>query len=380
MTAQNRHAPRHRLRLIAFTGLLFAAWPSRAVDTLDSALAAAREGSPAPALAALRLRCGGPIEIAVQGRARVDRTETLGDAARFNVGSNAKSMLASLAATYVQEGRLRWDSTVAELLAPQVQAIHPGLAGASLAQLLSHRSGLPAYASGAELSAVQVGAGTPSEQRLAFARQVLAAPPSYPVGTRFLYSNAGYIVAGLMLEQLGGEPFEVLMQRRLFAPLGMRAGFGSPMPPGAGQPWGHYRADGAQKVYEDADPVIPAFLQAAGDVSLSMADYARYLQEHLCGLRDAPTHLLKPATVRALHEPQGADGGGMGWGRYELGGSAASVHVGGTGTFSSFVALLPERNLAVATSINSGDEGARKAALGLLQRLVRPEPAEAPPR
>ena len=349
-------------------GLAVAAPP--VAPSLSSAVTASRDSAGAPALGAVVVGCEERFETAVSGVARIGGDDRLGDDARFNIGSNAKSMLASLAGTYVQEGRLRWGTTVGEILGDAVPGLNKDLATATLAQLLSHRSGLPGFDTGAELRTVTVSGDTPSAQRLAFARQVLVASPANPVGTKFVYSNAGYIVAGVMLEQVGGKPFEQLMQDRLFRPLGMHPRFGSPVPAGKGQPWGHTGSNGEQKPYEDADPPIPPFLQPAGDVSLTLADYGRYLREHLCGLRGKPTRVLSPATVRALHEAQGPDGAGMGWGAYELGGTPTSVHVGGTGTFAAFVAVQPAQDRAVATVTNSGEEQARAAALGLLRKLA----------
>jgi CubicO group peptidase (beta-lactamase class C family) len=337
---------------------------------LAAAVAGARADAGAPAVGAVVVGCVAPAQVAVDGIARVGGTERLREDARFNIGSNAKSMLASLAATYVQDGTLRWTTTVGEVLGGDVPGIHEALGRATLAQLLSHRSGLPGFDTGAELRGVRVDGDTPSAQRLAFARQVLRGAPAYPAGSKAVYSNAGYVVAGVMLERIGGQPFEQLMVERLFRPLGMQPRFGSAVPPDAGQPWGHYVADGALTAYDDPDPAIPPFLQPAGDVSLTLADYGRYLREHLCGLRGKPTRLLSPATIRALHAPQGPDSAGMGWGHLDLGGTSSSVHVGGTGAFSAFVAVQAGLDRAAATVTNSGDAKARAAALALLQQLT----------
>ena len=72
---------------------------------------------------------------------------------------------------------------------------------------------------------------------------LLAKPPLTKPGTVYAYSNAGYVFAGLMAEEVTGQPWEELMQQRLFDPLKMKsAGFG---PTGQSnseridQPWGH---------------------------------------------------------------------------------------------------------------------------------------------
>jgi CubicO group peptidase (beta-lactamase class C family) len=302
------------------------------------------------------------------GTTRHDQESTVFASARFNIGSNAKSMLASLAATYVQEGRLRWDTKVGEVFAAERPTLNPQLASATLSQLLSHRSGLPAFSSGNELSAVEVEAGTPGEQRLSFALQVLRAPPRNPSKTA-LYSNAGYIVAGAMIERVGGRSFEQLMQERLFAPLGISATFGTSLP-AVGEPWGHVRTPSGLQVHDHSRAVIPPFLQPAGDVSLSLKDYGLFLQEHLCGLRGRDGKVLKAATVVALHQATQGQDTALGWGKFKLNGQQASVHTGGTGTFSAYMAVIPDLDLAAATVTNSGDPEAGRTAMQLLLRLA----------
>lgn len=338
-------------------------------NTLYDQVHAARIASPAPALGAVVISCTGPIEIAQDGVTRIDASAALASNARFDIGSNAKSMLATLAATFVRDGRLSWDTNVEDILTAEAAALDPTMRQVTLAQLLSHRSGAPAYSSGAELSAVQVTGDTPSAQRLSFALHVLRSPPAQAPGSGFLYSNAGYVIAGVMLERVGGKPFEELMRERLFAPLHMReTTFGVTGEPG--QPLGHYANGSEQAVYLEADPAIPPFLQPAGDVSLSLADYGRYLREHLCGLENQRTRVLSAEAIQFLHEPIGENGASFGWGRYAFDGVPASIHTGGTGTFSAFVAILPSRDLAVATVTNSGAPDSRGAALTLLQTII----------
>lgn len=362
----------HTTALIALATLLGCQTPAPPEPSaLDIQVHAARLSSPAPALGAISVSCEGGIQFAQDGAARIDTPSPLDRNARFNIGSNAKSMLATLAATYVRDGVLRWDTEVGDILTAEAASLDPVLRHATLAQLLSHRSGLPGYDTGAELSTVRVSGATPSAQRLDFALHVLRAPPAYAPGSAFVYSNAGYGVAGAMLERIGGQPFEELMRERVFAPLHMRhATFGDASPSERGQPLGHYTHDGAQAVYLEAEPPIPAFLQPAGDVSLTLADYGAYLREHLCGLEGRDTRLLPSAIIQALHRPQGEDGASMGWGRYAFGETPASIHVGGTGTFSAFVAVLPSRDLAVATVVNSGAGESRQAALTLMQSII----------
>lgn len=339
---------------------------------LDERVSGKQAASVAPALGAVVVACGRQVNHAQSGVTRLDTAAPISDRARFAIGSNAKSMLASLAAIYVQSGRLRWDTTVGEVLLAEVAQIDTTLRGITVEQLLTHRSGLPAYSSGVELDTVIVRADEPATaQRLEFAMQVLRGVGEHAPGERFVYSNAGYVVLGAMLERLDGRPIELQMRDRLFHPLGMdSAGFGAPSIDERGQPIGHVVKDGEQVPYLDPTPAIPLFLTPAGDVSLTLDDYGRYLREHLCALRGRDDDLLSARAVDYMHRPIGEDGSAMGWGRFAFDGVPASIHVGGTGAFSSFVAVIPSRNLAVATVVNSGEPMARSAALDLLNALV----------
>ena len=62
---------------------------------------------------------------------------------RFHLGSDTKAMTALLAAMLVEEGRLRWDSTVGAVFPETAERMDPGLATVTLTELLSHTSGVP---------------------------------------------------------------------------------------------------------------------------------------------------------------------------------------------------------------------------------------------
>ena len=67
------------------------------------------------------------------------------------------------------------------------------------------------------------------EDRRAYVRTALAAAPRGPAGATFEYSNSGYVLAGAMIEQKLGQPWEAVISRRLFEPLKLAtAGFGAP--------------------------------------------------------------------------------------------------------------------------------------------------------
>ena len=109
-------------------------------------------------------------------------------------------------------------------------------------------------------------------------------------------------------------------------------------------------------------------MQGAGGLSLSIGDYALFLQMHLRGLRGEDTPLLRAESVRALHTPDGRYG--LGWGIQEYTGARSSVHAGGNGQFYALVAIQPERDRAVALLTNYGGDEVESQASTILKSLL----------
>lgn len=97
-----------------------------------------------PALAAAVVRDGTMLASGAVGtrRAGTDISVTIAD--RFHVGSDTKAMTALVAATLVEQGRLRWDAAVGEAFPEFAATMDAGLRGVTLEQLLLHTSGIPA--------------------------------------------------------------------------------------------------------------------------------------------------------------------------------------------------------------------------------------------
>ena len=153
-----------------------------------------------------------------------------------------------------------------------------------------------------------------------------------------------------------GTDWKELMRSRLFAGLGMNADFGLPAPR-TNQPSGHYETKKGVEI-QSLDDATPPVLQPAGDVQLSILDYAKFLQFHLRGLAGTDG-VLKASTVKVMHTPAGK--AGLGWGVREFDGVLASVHSGSAGSYYAVTILTPSRNLGVAVFVNSGGERATAA-------------------
>jgi CubicO group peptidase (beta-lactamase class C family) len=283
----------------------------------------------------------------------------------FHIGSCTKSMTATLAAILIEEGKLRWDTTLAEVFPELKDSMDKQYENVTVEQLLHHRGGVPGKPPLVAWSRAWLEKGTPTEQRREFIEAVLALPPEATPGTKMIYSNQGYAIVGAILEKITGRDYESLITEKLFKPLHMdTAGFG---PPGTAdkvdQPWGHIEILGKVVPKQQDNP--PA-ISPAGRVHCSLDDLARFVMFHM---RPGTNGLLKAETVTRLHTPfkgtkleDPADNYACGWVVLERpwAGGTALMHNGSNTMWYVVMWLAPEKNFAVIAATNMGGDGATK--------------------
>ena len=331
------------------------------VDDVSALLAALVEGDRVVAAGAAGLR-------ERDGKEKV----TLDD--KFHVGSCTKAMTATLCAMLVEEGKLKWDATIAGTF-PDAKRVHADYRKVTLEQLLNNRGGVPGNLPPPVWASLWLPKGTASRRMVL--DTVFSQPPEVAPGTKYLYSNFGYALAGHMAERAAKRPWEDLMRERLFKPLGMgSAGFGAPADRGTvRQPRGH-RADGTPVEPTEQGADNPPAIGPGGTVHCSALDWAKFVGLHLRGAR-GEGKLLKPETFKKLHTPPEGSPYAMGWlvGRSPLGKGVALNHAGSNTMWYAVAWIVPESNRAVVVMCNQGppDGPASKAcdeAAGALLRLA----------
>jgi CubicO group peptidase (beta-lactamase class C family) len=280
---------------------------------------------------------------------------------RFHIGSCTKSMTALLAVLLEKDGKIQLTNTIGEVL--KDWKIPKETAALTLVDLLQNRSGI-----GNEPDdklwrrAFFNPSGSPREQRRRFLVEILQAPLSAAPGSKFIYSNLGYAVAGAMLETAVDGTWEELMQKKIFDSLKLlSAGFGPPgLNGGLDQPWGHNWKDG---VVEPAIPSDnPAAIAPAGAVHLGILDCARYAAFHLAvaqgkvGSLKAYRHTLYSAPKDSTYA--------FGWNTVarEWAGGKALTHAGSNTMFYTVIWIAPEKDFACVVATNIGDREDHVAA------------------
>jgi len=342
--------------------------PTNAAPTLE----AVRKKRDLPALAVVVVKDGKICDRAAVGVRKLGDPTPVTTNDLFHIGSCTKSMTATLAALLVEEGKLQWTTTVAQVF-PELK-MDKRYEAVTLEQLLMHRGGCPADPPAAAWAQAWKQTGTATEQRFQFIQAVLSKPPAATPGSQYIYSNQGYAIAGAMLEKLAAKPWETLLTEKLFRPLGMKfAGFGAPGAIGKlDQPWGHARSlSSTTPVQKDNPPAIGP----AGTVHCSLDDLARFVMLHLRRGQGGGS-LLKPETFRKLHTPPAGEDYAFGWLSLERGwaGGRALMHNGSNTMWYLVMWLAPEKNFAVIAATNIAGDNAEKgcddAASAMIQKWL----------
>lgn len=358
-----------------------------------------RRAGDLPALAAVSMTSTGMVELVATGVRAEGFPERVTTNDQWHLGSITKPMTATVAARLVEKGRIQWNTTIARAVPELAATMREEYRKVTLEELLRHESGLPrdvpmeSQNSEAARRFLQKGMAawflqdydaklSPTANRSKCAATVLAQPPVGPQG-KSDYSNAGVMIAGLMLEKTTGKSFEELFKQELLIPLGMSAtGFGPPGTSGQrNRPWGHWQKQESSRVAWIAlDPGDrfadnPPSLDPAGRAHATLQDIARFASAHLSGeLRK--TGFLSTKSFRKLHTPAGAEWG-MDWmvstrdwakGRW-------LYHSGSNGRWYAGLTLAPDVDFAVFAGCNAageaGEHACDQAAWALIQRYPR---------
>lgn len=339
---------------------LYARIESHPVADISAALETRRSQLGLPALAVAvfqqgRLTVAGAVG---QRRHNTEAPVTIKD--RWHHGSMTKSMTASLAALMVEQGQITWETTLGSVFPDKAPAMASGWSGVTLRQLLSNAAGAPGdlNASGIWTQLWNFN-GLPEDGRLLLLDRVTQQPLRFTPGNGYEYSNAGFALAGAMLEQVAGKPWERLMEELFFPAFGMQeAGFGVPATPRhLDHPVGHSGIVSNPVIWDPGTSADnPPAIGPAATVHAPLFDIARYAQTHLRGARGEAGIPLSPATFDTLHSRQFGNDYAFGWNvlnRPWAGGDAIH-HTGSNTQWFTNIWIAPEVNWACVICTNFG--------------------------
>ena len=368
--------------------------PRRAVGaSLNPILDSIRARFELPALAAAVVKNGKIVASGAVGTRRAGTVIPVTIDDRFHIGSDTKAMTSLLSAMLVEERKIRWDSTVAEIFPELVAMMDSDVKAVTLEQLLSHTSGIPSD-NGGHVKLLQQSFAQEhknlDEVRYWVIGELIKQPLQSKPGTNFAYANMGYTLAGAMLERVSGKTWEELIVERVFDPLGLKsAGLGPQSTLGrVDAPLGHEPLpDGILKpMLAGPNGDNPEVLGPAGTAHLSVLDFATWAAWNAGEGKRGPS-LARPETLRKLHtkvidmppKPDAPVGtpstGSYGFGRVTVTPPFAHepflFHGGSNEMNVAYIMLQPQRDFGIVMVTNVGGKKADQAMIALGEVLYR---------
>ena len=315
---------------------------------------------------------GGHVSVYATGLKNVYSSDSVNENSLYHIGSMTKAMTATMIATIVEDSLLNWNTTILNVF-PEMNSRIPARFGAvTLSQLLTHRGGIAPFTELEHFLTVPEFTGTLTEQRAAFSEWVLNQSDTSKIGT-YDYSNAGYTIAGAMAEKVTGQNWETLMANRLFAPLEITGyHFDWPAEEGRDEPLGHTYENNLFVPYNpDSSLQFPAIFNPAGNLSLNLENYLKFVKAHIEGA-EGQCSLLSETMFDYLHTaPAGNYAYGWSTGFHAGYGQPFLLHDGSDGTFYSIILILPNWNKAGIVFTNCYSENAAESAFYAADDIIK---------
>lgn len=272
---------------------------------------------------------------------------------RFHIGSNTKAMTAYMIAKYVEKGKIKWSTKFFDLFPEWKKTSQKEYYNITLEELLSHRALIQPF-QGENDPQIPKFKGDQALKRKQFGRFVLTLVPANP-GTdhAYVYSNAGYTLAALMIEKVTKKTWEQLIDKVFNADLNLNIKFSWPENQKAKDTWGHSFENGQLVPVPSTTDYHLDYTEPAGDLNIKLPDYIKFIQMNLKGLK-GENNYLKASTYQYIHDhfPQYS----MGWYNISENNIQWSNHLGTAGTYYTLVHIDKTNGIAYIIFTNSFNE------------------------
>jgi serine-type D-Ala-D-Ala carboxypeptidase/endopeptidase len=327
---------------------------------IDAAYAAFAQEQQIPGLAAGIVQDGRLVHVTTVGLADVEAARPVAAATAFRIASMTKNMTALAILALRDEGRLALDAPVSRYV-PQFASVPPATIDSppvTIRHLLTHTAGFVTDDPWAD----RVLGMTPAELDAIMATGTLFARPP---GLAFEYSNLGYGLAGRVLTNVSGEPYQSYIRRTILEPLGMAHTTFDAFAAMKGDYAQPYRLDDGTLSRERIEP--DGEVGAMGGLVTTVPDYARYVAFLLgawparddpeggpvrrASVRELALWNAPPFAIDARPQTPTAYGDGLSNSNDPVLGRVLH-HAGGLPGYGSHVLMMPERGWGVFAFAN----------------------------
>jgi CubicO group peptidase (beta-lactamase class C family) len=313
------------------------------------------------------------------GKADVEKGESVqADETLFRIASITKLFTATAAMQLAEEGELDLHKDVNTYFTDvEIPNTYPGRP-VTLHHLLTHTAGFEEHYTGS--GARNASDVEPLDEYLSEQMPARVRPP----GEVSSYSNYGMSLAGLVVQEVSGVPYDRYVEDNILDPLRMES-TSTAQPPA---PELRERLATGYDV-EGGEPVARPFEYfddaPAGSASTTATDMAAFMISHLQNGRFGEARILHEDTAKEMHETQfqhhpRLDGMAYGFSEQTLNGERTIQHGGNLEQFHAMLALLPEHDVGLFVAYNSYGDGGDFAEYELLEAFMDRYYPKAPPQ
>ena len=336
---------------IAMAQLSFAA-DSVMSEKID-AVFAGFESNDAPGVAVLVLRDGRPVFERGYGVADIRGRSKIDEHTNFRLASVSKQFTAMAVMLLVHDGKLHYEDRLTKIF-PDFPAYGDSI---TVRNLLNHTSGLLDYE---DLMPKISGMDAPGNIKQIQDSEVLnllkkQKRTKFVPGSRWDYSNSGYVVLGQVVEKVSGESFGNFLHDRIFATLGMdhTIAYQRDKNEVSNRAYGYTKENG---VWKETDQSPTSATLGDGGIYSSLADLAKWdaaLQHHILLSESEMQPALTPVQAPGVQEPNGKPAAyGFGWFLNPYKGHRRMWHYGETVGFRTTIQRFPDDHLTIIVLCN----------------------------
>ena len=343
------------------------------IDEVDKFVLAEMHREKVPGVAIGIVSKGELITAKGYGEANVELGVPVTPGTVFQSGSVGKQFTAVAVMLQVEEGKLLLDDSIAKYLPDAPGSWRP----ITIRHLLTHTSGIPDYTerpAGDSSEGIDLRRDYTEDE---LSKAAFRLPLEFEAGTRWSYSNTGYLLLGIIIHKVSGRFYGDVLKDRVFTPLGMKtARIISEEDIIPNRAAGYRLVNGELRNQEWVAPTLNT--TADGSLYLSVLDLIAWDR----GLRTRA--ILTPESWSLIYAPVSLRSGktypyGFGWFLDESGGKPWYHHSGSWQGFETYISRYLGDDVTIIVLANLGDARPQRFVDGIAAiidpKLARLEPS-----
>ncbi|MGC4048556.1 MAG: serine hydrolase [Paludibaculum sp.] len=272
---------------------------------------------------------------------------------KFRLGSITKQFTGMAVLLLSDQGKLKVEDPVCNYVPSCPDAWKP----ITIHHLLTHTSGIPNFTSFPEYAKTMTVASPPAET----IKRVLDKPLDFPPGSKFNYSNSGYVLLGYIIEKVSGGTYEDFLRRNILAPLGMNdTGYDDPVTVLPQRAAGYERAGTKLQNAKYLDMTIPHAAGSLYSTTLDLMKWDEALNAHKILSAEAYKRYFTPVLNNYAY----------GWTVKTEDGVEQINHSGGINGFSTRIVRIPSQRILVVALNNVQPGQPDKLAQDLVKLML----------